>query len=125
MESDRTLSHDTHAADGDAHDVKHTHVTSPMLLLTVYGILVTLTILTVAVTMVDFGDLNVWVALLIAVIKAGFVAMYFMHLRWDAPFNGAIVILSLLFIAFFIGITVLDTHNYQGNYAPPAPGVTP
>jgi len=111
---------DSHAAGG-----KHIHVTSPGLLLGVYGALVALTIITVAVTMVDFGELNVWVALLIAVVKASLVALYFMHLRWDSPFNAAIIILSLLFVAVFIGFTIFDTHHYQQNYVQPGPGQTP
>jgi cytochrome c oxidase subunit 4 len=103
----------------------HIHVTSPMLLLTIYGMLLVLTVITVAVTAFDFGDLNVWVALGIAVAKASIVALYFMHLRWDSPFNGAILIFAFIFVAIFIGVSVLDSHGYQPFFHVPAPGTTP
>lgn len=93
-------------------------------LLVVFLILLGLTAATVGVTYFDFGSLNIWVALLIAVAKAGLVAMYFMHLRWDSPFNGIILITALLFVAIFIGIAVLDSKEYQVNFEPPA-GLVP
>jgi cytochrome c oxidase subunit 4 len=104
---------------------KHIHTTSPMLLLGVYGILVFLTILTVAVTKVDVGDFNIWIALAIAVAKASFVALYFMHLRWDSPFNGAILIFAFVFVAIFIGMSVMDSHNYRPFMHAPTPGTAP
>ena len=103
----------------------HVHVTSPFLLLSVYAILLVLTGITVGVTVFDFGDFNVWVALGVAVLKAGFVAFYFMHLRWDSPFNGIILVASLFFVALFIGIAVLDSKEYQVNYLPPGVSVRP
>jgi cytochrome c oxidase subunit 4 len=115
------------APDDDQHDLvhghgpgtPHVHVTSPLLLLSVYGALLVLTGLTVGITLVDLGDLNVWLALAVAVAKAGLVVMYFMHLRWDAPFNGIILICSLFFVALFIGIAVMDSKEYKQNDNPP------
>jgi cytochrome c oxidase subunit 4 len=98
----------------------HVHVTPPMLLLSVYAVLVFLTVLTVAITLVELGDFNVWAALAIAVLKAGLVVFYFMHLRWDSPFNGIVLMISLFFVALFIGISVLDSKEYQKNYIVPA-----
>jgi cytochrome c oxidase subunit 4 len=89
-------------------------------LLSVYGVLVFLTVLTVAITLVELGDFNIWAALAIAVMKAGLVVFYFMHLRWDSPFNGIILMISLFFVALFIGVSVLDSKEYQKNYIPPA-----
>jgi cytochrome c oxidase subunit 4 len=98
----------------------HVHVVPPALLLGVYGALVFLTVLTVAITLVELGEFNIWAALAIAVLKAGLVAFYFMHLRWDSPFNGVVLMISLFFVALFIGISVLDTKEYQKNYVPPS-----
>ena len=100
----------------------HVHVVPPRVLLAVYGVLFVLTILTVAVTHFELGNWNVWVALLIAVTKAGVVALYFMHLRWDSPFNAICLIAALFFVCIFIGITVLDTKEYKVNYTPPGGG---
>jgi cytochrome c oxidase subunit 4 len=100
----------------------HVHVVPPRLLLAVYGVLLVLTILTVAVTNFELGDFNVWVALAIALVKAGVVALYFMHLRWDSPFNALSLIAALFFVAIFIGIAVLDSKEYKPNYARPGGG---
>jgi cytochrome c oxidase subunit 4 len=102
----------------------HVHVVPPSLLLGVYGALVFLTVLTVAITLVELGQFNIWAALAIAVLKAGLVAFYFMHLRWDSPFNGVVLLISLFFVALFIGIAILDTKEYQHNYIPPGTNIT-
>lgn len=116
------VGHDGHESHGDevlAHPV-------PMkLLLGVFGMLMVLTVLTVAVRNIDLGMWNIWLALGIAVIKGSLVAMYFMHLRWDSPFNGIILIASLFFVAIFIGTAVLDSNEYKTNYNPPARTGTP
>jgi cytochrome c oxidase subunit 4 len=72
------------------------------------------------VTWIDLGrTINVWVALTIAVVKAAFVALFFMHLFWDSKFNFLVLVASLFFVALFIGITTLDTKEYQQNFTPP------
>ena len=105
-----------------AHDEHHVHAVSPKILLGVYGALLVLTVATVAATWIDIGDLNIVLALLIAVAKAGLVAMYFMHLRWDSPMNGIVLITAMLFVAIFIAIAVLDTHEYAPDYERPGTG---
>lgn len=112
-------------AHSEGHGSAHVHITPPLLLLGVYGALVMLTVLTVGVTLVELGDFNVWVALGIAVLKAGLVAFFFMHLKWDSPFNGIILVVSFFFVAYFIGVAVLDSKEYQKNYTPPAAYVRP
>ena len=105
----------------DEHEA-HVHVVPPWILLSVFGALLFLTLVTVAVTWVDFGRTgNVWVALTIAAIKSALVALYFMHLRWDSPFNSVILIAALFFVALLIGIIVLDTSEYHMNFMQPPP----
>ena len=60
--------------------------------------LLVLTFLTVAVSWIDFGALNLWIALLIAAAKATLVVLYFMHLRYEKPFNAVVLICALLFV---------------------------
>lgn len=103
----------------DAHEA-HVHAVAPWILLTVFAALLVLTFATVAVTWVDLGrTANVWVALVIAVLKAGLVALFFMHLFWESKFNFVVLVAALFFVALFIGITVLDTKEYHPNYQPP------
>jgi cytochrome c oxidase subunit 4 len=100
----------------------HVHVVPPRILIAVFAVLLVLTFMTVAVTWIDFGrTANVWIALTIAAIKSAFVALYFMHLRWDSPFNAVILIAALFFVALLIGIITLDTSEYHINFEVPPP----
>lgn len=112
------------SADHEAHGLAHP-VPIPVLAGTLLALLI-LTVVTVMATWVDLGKLNVWLALLIAVVKAAFVCLVFMHLRWDNPFNGVVVIASLLFVALLIAIAITDSREYAGTLkasgkAPPPP----
>ena len=89
------------------------HMTGPTLLFVILTALLFLTWLTVAVSYVDLGGLNVVVAMGVATVKGTLVALYFMHLRWDRPFNSIIFVGSLLFLGIFLGFALLDTAEYN------------
>jgi len=91
----------------------HIHIVSPKVLLGVWAALLVLTVVTVSVTLVDLGKLSLFVALLIATVKATLVALYFMHLRWDRPFNGVVFLIAILTVFLFITLVLLDTKEYQ------------
>jgi cytochrome c oxidase subunit 4 len=108
--------HDTNPSATDIHaGSEHGlgHVVPLYVLITVFVALVVLTWITVAVTMIDLGSLNLWIALAIATVKASLVVLYFMHLRYDRPFNAIILVTALLFLFLFLGITIMDTIEYQ------------
>lgn len=94
------------------------HVAPLKALFGTFGGLLVLTIVTVAVTYVDLGALNLWVALLIAGFKATLVAMFFMHLWWDRRFNAFVLICGLAFVVLFIGFALLDTSQYKPDLIP-------
>jgi cytochrome c oxidase subunit 4 len=82
----------------------------------VWGSLMFLTIVTVAVTSIDLGSrFNLIIAMGIATIKAGLVATYFMHLRWDRPFHTLVFLGSILFVSLFISMTLLDKSEYEAD----------
>jgi cytochrome c oxidase subunit 4 len=107
--------HPVPAAEHEVHgaDDLHVHVMPIRILVTAFAILMGLTFLTVAVTWFDLGAANLLIALLVAVAKAGVVALYFMHLRYDKPFLGVVLITALLMVALFISIALMDTTAYQ------------
>jgi len=73
-----------------------------------------LTVLTVLATHVDFGgDLNLVVAMLIATLKAGLVAMFFMHLRYDKALHTVVFLAALLFALLYISFALMDGSHYQ------------
>ena len=89
------------------------HIASVKLLLVVWVALMFGTWLTVSASTVDLGFLNIWVGLAIATAKAVLVALYYMHLRWDKPFNAFVFISAFFFLFLFIGFAMMDTAHYQ------------
>jgi cytochrome c oxidase subunit 4 len=108
-----------------SHGGEHVHIMPMRVLITVFLALLTLTVITVAVTWVDLGNFNLWIAMGIATLKASLVVLYFMHMRYERPFNAVIFITALLVVALFIGIALIDTGAYQPElipgYAPAMP----
>jgi cytochrome c oxidase subunit 4 len=78
--------------------------------------LLLLTVITVGATWVDFGAVaNLWIALIIATIKAILVALFFMHLAYDRPFNAVVLAAALFFVLLFVCFTLMDTRAYQDD----------
>ena len=94
------------------------HVASVRLLVVVWIALMIGTYLTVTATYVDLGALNIWIGLAIATVKAVLVGLYYMHLRWDKPFNAFVFLSAFAFLAIFIGIAMMDTAHYQDAVIP-------
>ena len=100
------------------HTESGVHVASMRLLVTIMIVLMIGTWLTVSVTNYDFGFLNIWIGLGIATTKAILVGLYFMHLRWDKPFNAFVFISAFAFLALFVGFALMDTGHYQDVIIP-------
>jgi cytochrome c oxidase subunit IV len=102
------------------------HALPLWILFSTFFALIILTVLTVAVRYVDLGPANIWIALGVAAVKAALVGMYFMHLRYDSPFNGIVLLMALLFLVIFIGALLGDVREYQPRMVAPTPSnVTP
>jgi cytochrome c oxidase subunit 4 len=94
--------------------------------------LLILTTITVGASYINFGAMNVVVALTIATIKATLVALFFMHLLHDKPVNGLIAAAGFLFLGLFLMFTLLDfdtrenpqPFNMHPQLAAPAPAAT-
>ena len=111
-------SHDHHADGGNQPIVGHL-VPISTLVWTTLALLV-LTVVTVAVRYVDVGEFNIVIAIGIAVLKATLVALFFMHLWWDRPFNQIVFVACIAFVVLLIFLTVIDTKQnaptlYKGN----------
>ena len=75
----------------------------------VWILLLILTGLTLGVSYLHLGIMNVAVALLIASLKAAMVALYFMHLRFENRLVWAFATVPLFFLALIILGTLADT----------------
>lgn len=102
--------------DGHSHGIGH--VVSEKILIATAAALLVLTFITVAVAKVSFEqvemhELTIIVALGIAVLKASLVCLFFMHLRWDRPFNAFLLVASLALVALFIVFALTDSSQYK------------
>jgi cytochrome c oxidase subunit IV len=105
-------------SDAKTHD-KHEHsggmghpVPWPILVGVWIGLMI-LTVVTVAVTYVDLGALNIIIAMGVATMNATLVVAFFMHLFWDKPLNSVTFLLSVAFVAVFLAFTIIDTKQYK------------
>lgn len=78
--------------------------------LAVFAGLLALTVVTVLVSYVDLGLMNVVVALLIASAKASLVALFFMHLKGESRLVWGFALVPILFLALIIVGTLVDTQ---------------
>ncbi len=105
-----------HAHDGEHNPIAH--VASKSLLISTFLALVALTVLTVwQGTMLDLGRLELIIVMVIATAKASLVVLFFMHLRYDKPFNLIAFLTAVLFLALFLTGTLTDVYNYQPDVA--------
>jgi cytochrome c oxidase subunit 4 len=70
--------------------------------------LLVLTVVTVAVSRVDLGALNIAVALTVAAAKTTIVLLYFMHLRQAGRAVTITFLTTVLILAAFIGFVFFD-----------------
>lgn len=84
------------------------HVFSYRFLLLILLLLLVLTGITVGVSRIDLGALNIWAAIAIASVKAGLVLLFFMHLRHEPPLIRYSFLSTIGFLAILIGFMFWD-----------------
>jgi cytochrome c oxidase subunit 4 len=112
------------------HDDHHgiSHVASIKVLVGTGSALLALTLVTVLATKVDFGaNINLALAMTIAVVKASLVILFFMHLKYDRLFHSVVFVSAILAASLFVGFTMLDSGQYQQTniWHPDSPPVAP
>ena len=90
------------------HAANEQHVVPYRLYVVVWGALLVLTVLTVAVSYLDMKHVTVLTAMLIATCKGMLVLLYFMHIRFEKPMYIAMILAALGTYAIFIGLTFVD-----------------
>jgi cytochrome c oxidase subunit 4 len=117
-----------HHDDAHGHDHGISHVAASRVLLATGGSLLVLTLVTVLATKIDFGaNINLAVAMVIAVTKATLVILFFMHLRYDKLFHTVVFVSAILAASLFVGFTLMDSSQYQPTniWQPSAPPRAP
>lgn len=87
---------------------EHEHIVSYKIIVIIWLILLVLTGVTVGVSYVNLGALNIWVALGIASTKSALIISYFMHMKYERPIFKLCLLVTLCILAIFIGFTFID-----------------
>ena len=74
----------------------------------VWGALMVLTAITVAVSYVDMKQVTVLTACLIAATKGLLVVLYFMHIRFERGLYAIMIMVVFVAYGVFIGLTFVD-----------------
>ena len=80
-------------------------------LINIWIFLMFLTFITVYVAQFDFGALNVPIALLVASIKAGVVALHFMHLKPEDGLTWVLASYPIFLLFLLIAFTATDMFS--------------
>jgi cytochrome c oxidase subunit 4 len=84
------------------------HILSYSKLAVVLGLLFGLTAVTIGISRIDMGVINIWVALLIASTKSSLVLLFFMHLKYESRLVKLSVIGTIVCLAVLIGFIFWD-----------------
>ena len=85
------------------------HIVYPRVYISIFLILMVGTGLTVIAAFQDFpGPLNAVVALTIAVVKAVFVVLYFMHVRYSSRLIWLVIAAAIFWLAIMFALTISD-----------------
>jgi len=85
-----------------------THVVPKKIYFLVFAVLITLTAVTVLAAYRDLGQLNVIVAITIAVVKGTLVVLFFMHVRYSDRLTWLVVITGFAWLAMMLVLTLSD-----------------
>jgi cytochrome c oxidase subunit 4 len=95
------------------------HIASVTSYLVIFGTLMVMTAITVAVAYVNLGELNKVVALGIASFKATLVILYFMHVKYSSRLTKLVVVSGFFFLMILLGLTMADYASREWLPAPP------
>jgi cytochrome c oxidase subunit 4 len=84
------------------------HVSPKRTYYAIFGALMILTVITVAVATVNLGPLNFPVALGVAIIKATLVILFFMHAKYSSKMTKMFVGTAFFFLFILLALTMTD-----------------
>lgn len=91
-----------------SHHNENEHITPYKTYVIVWIVLMVLTVITVEASRHHFGSFNIVIAMVIASIKAGVVALWFMHLKFEDSITWVFALYPLFLLGLLIGLTSVD-----------------
>lgn len=114
------MDHDvtTHALPPPAHSLGDAHHPSPRLYVVIWGLLMALLFLTLALGEVPLGQWNFFVAFAIAMVKAVLIVLFFMHVRYSPGLTKVVACAGFFWLAIMLGLTFADylTRGWLGPH---------
>lgn len=95
----------------DSHGQVHHHISPIPVYLAIFSALLVLTVLTVIVSYLNLGAIALPIAMAVALVKAGLVVGYFMHLKFENRFYSAIFFGSVFFLFLLFAFTFIDLET--------------
>ena len=84
------------------------HISPKKMYYAIFGSLMVLTVITVAIAFVNLGALNFPVALSIAILKATLVILFFMHVKYSSRLTKLTCGAAFFFMVVLFGLTMTD-----------------
>lgn len=84
------------------------HIVSPRIYALIFAALMVGTAITVLAARVDFGPMNIFIAMAIAITKATLVVLYFMHLRYSERLTQIFAAAGMFWLVLLIALTWAD-----------------
>ena len=94
------------------------HVSPKTTYYAIFGALMVLTAITVAVAFINLGPLNFPVAISIAILKATLVVLFFMHAKYSSRLTKLVIGGAFFFLLCLFGLTMSD-YLSRGWYVSP------
>ncbi len=94
------------------------HVVPLGVYLLIFFALMVGTVLTVGAAYVELGWLNTPVALLIAIVKATLVVLFFMHVRYNTPLMWMFAAGGFFFLVILLVLTLQDYYSRDWESLP-------
>ena len=116
------MDHDvtTHALPHGAHPTGDAqHHSGPRLYVAIWGLLMVLLCVTVAVNEVDLGQWNFFIAFAIAMVKAVLIVLFFMHVRHSPGLTRVVACAGFFWLAIMLALTFADylTRGWLGPHS--------
>lgn len=98
----------SHHGSSGSHSHELGHVLPFKTYLAVFIALIVLTVVTVGASRIDFGAMNIVIALVIASVKALIVALFFMHLKYEDPVTWLYALFPIVLLVIMIAGIFVD-----------------
>lgn len=100
------------------HTHEHAHHPPISLYYKIFGALMILTVITIAVAFQDLGALNNIVALGIAGLKTTLVVLFFMHVKYESKLTKLFATAGFIWLAILLAFTLQDTETRRHDPGP-------